>query len=85
MQTFNGSTFKESGASPAGTPVAPSPLMTLDGLAVLLARTPAGLRATIHSNTAFGGALRSARVKLGRRVYFRRDLIDRLIVDSTGR
>lgn len=62
-----------------------SPLLTLDGLAQLLARTPAGLRATIHSNTDFGGALRSARVKLGRRVYFRRDLIDRLILDSTGR
>lgn len=62
-----------------------SPLMTLEGLAQLLARTPAGLRATIHSNTDFGGALRGARVKLGRRVYFRRDLIDRLILESTGR
>lgn len=59
-------------------------LLTLDGLAELLARTPAGLRATISSNTAFGSALRGARVRLGRRVYFRRDLIDRLIVEATG-
>lgn len=66
-------------------PIPSSPLLTLEGLAQLLARTPAGLRATIHSNTDFGGALRGARVKLGRRVYFRRDLIDRLIVESTGR
>jgi hypothetical protein len=57
----------------------------LEALATLLARTPAGLRATIHSNTSFGQSLRDARVKLGRRVYFRRDLIDRLIEESTGR
>lgn len=62
-----------------------SPLLTLEALAALLARTPAGLRATIHSNTDFGQSLRDARVKLGRRVYFRRDLIDRLIEESTGR
>lgn len=85
MQTSNASSFNDSGAIQAVNAVSPSPLMTLDGLAALLARTPAGLRATIHSNTDFGGALRSARVKLGRRVYFRRDLIDRLIMDSTGR
>lgn len=85
MQTSNASSFNDSMAIQAVNAVSPSPLLTLDGLAALLARTPAGLRATIHSNTDFGGALRSARVKLGRRVYFRRDLIDRLIVDSTGR
>lgn len=84
MQTSNASSFNDSRAIQAVNAVSPSPLITLDGLAALLARTPAGLRATIHSNTDFGGALRSARVKLGRRVYFRRDLIDRLIVESTG-
>ncbi len=64
--------------------VAP-PLLTLEGLAELLARTPAGLRASMHSSTDFGESLRCARVKLGRRVYFRRDLIDRMISDATGR
>lgn len=85
MQTSHASTFNELAAGRAVTPAASSPLMTLDNLAALLARTPAGLRATIQSDTDFGGALRSARVKLGRRVYFRRDLIDRLIEESTGR
>lgn len=59
-------------------------LLTLPALAKLLARTPAGLRATIQSQSNFGQSLRRARVKLGRRVYFRGDLIDRLIVESTG-
>jgi hypothetical protein len=85
MQTSNAAPFSELGATRSSAFASPSPLMTLDGLAALLARTPAGLRATIHSNTDFGGALRGARVKLGRRVYFRRDLIDRLIEESTGR
>lgn len=71
--------------SPADFRTSPSPLLTLDALAALLARTPAGLRATIQSSTSFGQSLRDARVKLGRRVYFRRDLIDRLIEESTGR
>lgn len=63
----------------------PYQLLTLPALATLLARTPAGLRATIQSQSDFGRSLRRARVKLGRRVYFRGDLIDRLIVESTGR
>ncbi len=84
MQTSNAALLKELGAAPTGAPIPPSPLMTLDGLAALLARTPAGLRATLHSNTGFGQSLRDARVKLGRRVYFRRDLIDRLIEEATG-
>ena len=67
--------------SPTDFRTSPSPLLTLDVLAALLARTPA----TIHSNTRFGQSLRDTREKLGRRVYFRRDLIDRLIVESTGR
>lgn len=62
----------------------PSPLLTIDNLAVLLHRTPSGLRASLQCKTEFSSSLKSARVKLGRRVYFRRDLIDRLILDSTG-
>lgn len=66
-------------------PASPSsPLLTLEGWAQLLMRTPAGLRASLHSPTDFGQALRATRVKLGRRVYFRRDLIEKMIVESTG-
>lgn len=61
-----------------------NPLLTLPALADLLARTPAGLRATMQTQTDFATALRGARVKLGRRIYFRRDLIEQLIVEATG-
>ncbi len=65
-------------------PALPSPLLTIDNLASLLHRTPSGLRASLQCKTEFSGRLKSARVKLGRRVYFRRDLIDQLILESTG-
>lgn len=38
----------------------------------------------MQTQTDFATALRGARVKLGRRIYFRRDLIERLIVEATG-
>lgn len=60
------------------------PLLTLEGLASLLDRTPAGLRASMHARTDFAQSLKAARVKLGRRVYFRRDLVDRMIAEATG-
>lgn len=59
-------------------------LLTLGALARILHRSPAGLRISMYSGTEFAVALRRARVKLGRRVYFRRDLINRLIADRTG-
>ncbi len=62
----------------------PSTLLTLENLAAMLHRTPSGVRATLHCHTEFASRLKSARVKLGRRIYFRRDLIDQLIVESTG-
>jgi hypothetical protein len=61
-----------------------APLLTIETLAHLLCRTPAGIRTTLHGNTEFAERLRKARVRLGRRVYFRRDLVDRMIADATG-
>jgi len=85
MQRANAVLVGSAGIPRAGDVMSNSPLLTLEELAELLVRTPAGLRATMYSNTAFGESLRSARVKLGRRVYFRRDLINRLIEEATGR
>jgi len=61
-----------------------APLLTIERLAHLLCRTPAGIRTTLHGNTEFADRLRKARVRLGRRVYFRRDLVDQIIVQATG-
>lgn len=60
------------------------PLLTLDNLAMLLHRTPVGMRQALKRDTAFAAELRAARVKLGRRIYFRRDLVDRMISSATG-
>lgn len=59
-------------------------LLTLDQLATLLHRAPSGLRSSLQSNTPFGAQLRAARVKLGRRVYFRLDKIAAMIEAATG-
>lgn len=61
-----------------------SPLLTLDRLAELLCRTPSGIRKALQDGTDFGTGLKAARVKLGKRVYFRRDIVDGLITSRTG-
>lgn len=60
------------------------PLLTLEDLAFLLDRTPKGLSDTVHGQTDLGEALRKIRVRLGRRVYFRRDMLDQIIAQATG-
>jgi len=60
------------------------PLLTVDSLAALLHRTPCGMRQALKRDTDFSAQLRAARVKLGRRIYFRRDLVDRMITSATG-
>lgn len=59
-------------------------LLTIDCLAKLLHRSPEGLRVSLYCDSDFSTRLRSARVKLGRRVYFRRDLVDQMIIQATG-
>lgn len=63
-------------------------LMTYEQLAELLKRSPAGLRISVgQRDSEFSTALRAARIKLGRRVYFRSSQIAALIspeVDGSG-
>lgn len=47
------------------------PLLTLAQLADLFHRTPSGLRFTLSHQSEFSSKVNSARIKLGRRVYFR--------------
>jgi len=46
-------------------------LMTYEDLATYLKRSPDGLRITLGRDNALSRLLKPARVKLGRRVYFR--------------
>ena len=47
------------------------PLVTIVQLAELLHRSPAGLAYTLSQPSSFAKSINTARVKLGRRVYFR--------------
>ena len=47
------------------------PLMNLTDLASILDRSPDGLRVTLRSSGEWVGKINSARLQLGRRVYFR--------------
>lgn len=51
------------------------PLLTLVQLAMLLDRSPEGLRITIRSANPLGRQLMAARVKIGRRVHFKAAMI----------
>jgi hypothetical protein len=55
------------------------PLITLSQLAGLLDRSPDGLRLTLSADTDLARALNPAKVKLGRRVYFRTTLVSQAI------
>lgn len=54
-------------------------LMTLADLAMVLNRSPDGLRMTIQGRSDLGMSLRLARRKIGRRVHFRTEDIARII------
>lgn len=47
------------------------PLITLNALADLFDRSPDGLRMTLCSKSEFANALNEAKIKYGRRVYFK--------------
>lgn len=55
------------------------PLITLAQLAGLLDRSPDGLRLTLSANSDLARALNPAKVKLGRRVYFRTVMVGQVI------
>jgi hypothetical protein len=47
------------------------PLLSLSELAMILDRTPAGLRSSLRSSEEWIRRINAARLRLGRRVYFR--------------
>ncbi|EQB1482441.1 DNA-binding protein [Escherichia coli] len=47
------------------------PLLSLSQLATILDRSPDGLRISLRSNNDWANQINSARLKIGRRVYFR--------------
>jgi hypothetical protein len=47
------------------------PLLSLSELAIILDRTPAGLRSSLRSSGEWISRINAARLRLGRRVYFR--------------
>jgi hypothetical protein len=59
-------------------------LLTIGQVAEMLKRSPDGLRITLRTNSDFALRMKAARLKLGRRVYFRAPEIARLI-DGTAR
>ncbi|MES2353189.1 MAG: DNA-binding protein [Pseudomonadota bacterium] len=55
------------------------PLLTLSQVASLLDRSPEGLRLTIRGDNELGKKLKIARIKIGRRVHFKVQLVARLL------
>jgi hypothetical protein len=47
------------------------PLMSLSELAMILDRTPAGLRSSLRSSGDWINGINAARLRLGRRIYFK--------------
>ena len=62
------------------------PLLTLPQVALLLDRSPDGLRLTIRESNPLGRQLLAARVKIGRRIHFRArpiaELVDGVATDA---
>lgn len=59
-----------------------SPLLSLCAVAEILGRSPNGLRVSLAANGEVATRLKAAKVKLGRRIYFRMSEIARLIDEA---
>ena len=57
-------------------------LLSLKDCAKLFCRSSEGLRVTLSSNSEFSQKLRTARVKLGRRVLFKASVIGKILDES---
>ena len=55
------------------------PLMSLSELAMILDRTPAGLRSSLRSSGDWIDGINAARLRLGRRIYFKTSQIANLL------
>ncbi|MDR0933751.1 MAG: DNA-binding protein [Burkholderiaceae bacterium] len=60
------------------------PLMTLPVLAKMLDRTTTGLRLFLRQDDDISRQLNRARLKIGRRVYFRTSMVSR-VIDGEGK
>jgi hypothetical protein len=58
------------------------PLMSMEALAKTLDRSKEGLRVGLSSESDLSKAINSAKKKIGRRVYFKTEVIASLIDDS---
>ena len=55
------------------------PLMSLSELAMILDRTPAGLRSSLRTSGDWINGINAARLRLGRRIYFKTSEIANLL------
>ena len=55
------------------------PLMSLDALAKTLDRSPQGLRVSLNSNSEVSKTINAAKKHIGRRLYFRTEMIADII------
>lgn len=61
------------------------PLLSLTQLAGILDRSTDGVRLSLLSDSEFSRQIRPTKIKLGRRIYFRTELIAKVISGSTGK
>lgn len=59
------------------------PLMPIDALAKTLSRSPQGLRVSLLSDSPLSRVLNKARKKIGRRVYYKSEVVAQLIDDDS--
>lgn len=55
------------------------PLLSLSQLAALLDRSADGVRLSLLSDNAFSRQIRPTKIKLGRRVYFKTEMVAKVI------
>ncbi len=55
------------------------PLIPMDALAKLLDRSPQGVRISLSSDSELARGLRNGRKKIGRRVYYKSDVVAQFI------
>jgi hypothetical protein len=59
------------------------PLLSLANLAVILDRSPDGLRVSLRSGSVWASKVNCARLKIGRRVYFRTSQVAEILSDES--
>jgi hypothetical protein len=59
------------------------PLLSLANLAVILDRSPDGLRVSLSSGSVWASRVNRARLKIGRRVYFRTSQVAEILSDES--